>query len=417
MFETLLAPLFHRDAEHPHKHIGRLVQHVTHGVEWVRGTHLPAHLSPSIGMASLRLLSGSAEGLHRILWGQGEVFDWFSRLKEKERTDIAKIRWMREKGFFSHEYIFVQLRTGTIMRFERSPDPKASPTQTFQPGGCEAWDTLDRDLKGDLCKIEEHTCLAEMVFGRDVHLDLQFILDVCLAINRDEIASKYTLQEYNCYFFARTIFTLVVRQAILNIARSPSHLDAIRWDTVDDALPTAIDQAANGIITHAKLELFGLSAPVDIVGQMLENWRPGIVETNTPWRGESISGVVRGRVQKMLIGTLQQTLWRDELVEICKEHHMVDETPMKDISMTSPVQKTVRDHITKLFSRIMADILHGHEKGDVLPSVIELHVLPIDVSSSPSVVTKTDKIDLEPPGYLGAELGRLSPRHPSYVSD
>ncbi|KDQ62104.1 hypothetical protein JAAARDRAFT_203321 [Jaapia argillacea MUCL 33604] len=201
---------------------------------------IPPHhsllLTPSRVRKSLVLSSGTAEGLFRMAftgeWGIGSAFKWYRRQRS---TGIRKIQLMKEESTFSHEYILVTLRSGKTIRFERSPDPKAHPDAVVHPSGCEAYDTIDTGSE-DLGRAEEHICVGEIVFQDGI--DLLFIISVCFAMTKDTKARRYTLQEYNCYFFARTIYTLAIRYAVLHAPRPPNRdKSAIRWDIVPDSLP------------------------------------------------------------------------------------------------------------------------------------------------------------------------------------
>ncbi|KDQ62103.1 hypothetical protein JAAARDRAFT_189476 [Jaapia argillacea MUCL 33604] len=196
----------------------------------------PLILTPSRIRKSLVYSSGTAEGLFRLsfsdTWGFGHAFEWYRR---QQSHDTRKIQLMKEESTFSHEYILATLQSGKTVRFERSPDPKAHPDAMVHTSGCEAYDTIDTDSE-DLRRADEHVCLGEIVFKDG--FDLLFVISTCFAMSNDEKARRYTSQEYNCYFFARTIFTLTIRYTLLLAPRRTNWSNrTIRWDMVPDSLP------------------------------------------------------------------------------------------------------------------------------------------------------------------------------------
>jgi len=81
--------------------------------------------------------------------------------------------------------------------------------------------------------------------------DLHTVLDYCNAIRKDPDTKKYTLAQFNCYFFARTLTILITRHFLLRllcyrIHKSPKNdfgslpgpeIDAIVDDVMDKMLP------------------------------------------------------------------------------------------------------------------------------------------------------------------------------------
>ena len=63
--------------------------------------------------------------------------------------------------------------------------------------------------------------LVDVSFRSDPKPDLYTILVVCDAICKNPETNKYTLWQYNCFFFARTILLLVTRHYLLRHSPIP----------------------------------------------------------------------------------------------------------------------------------------------------------------------------------------------------
>jgi hypothetical protein len=83
------------------------------------------------------------------------------------------------------------------------------PVDTLMRWGCEAIDTIEEVASlGDLAPSQ---CVVSVIFDRTFP-DIFAVLLVCQGIREDREAQRYTLQRYNCYFFAWAIVVLVCRQ-------------------------------------------------------------------------------------------------------------------------------------------------------------------------------------------------------------
>ncbi|KAB5594178.1 hypothetical protein CTheo_2394 [Ceratobasidium theobromae] len=141
-------------------------------------------------------------------WGRGVLFDWYKRMPA---TSILSIQLRKEfEEPFRHEFIFILLKGDLRCRLDRRGDPNI-PTQTLSESGSDAHDTVQEvdNLDGINSTSE---CLIEL--RPNGKIDLSFILSICFSIRSDPKTQRYTLQRFNCYFFAWTIASIVARHSI-----------------------------------------------------------------------------------------------------------------------------------------------------------------------------------------------------------
>ncbi|CAE6488039.1 unnamed protein product [Rhizoctonia solani] len=142
-------------------------------------------------------------------WGSGnEVFDWYTGLPNK---NIHTIQLRKErKAPFYHEYIMIRLRNDTYWRIDRrQQEHEPSPIKCIEELGVPAYDTIMQmsgmgsSLGLDPTLGGASDCMVELEFKNAV--DLGLVLRICCAIKAHPKAEAYTLQRYNCFFFAQTV--------------------------------------------------------------------------------------------------------------------------------------------------------------------------------------------------------------------
>jgi hypothetical protein len=138
-------------------------------------------------------------------WGKG-IAECYARLPS---TTILQLELRKERaGPFHHEFVVAYEQSGHIYRFDRRPDP-AVPVDTIRRSGCAAFDTVE---EAQLTLLDETSdCVLTLEFLKA--LDFTFIFQVCVGLQRDDAAERYTLQRYNCYFFSWTIILIAMRHA------------------------------------------------------------------------------------------------------------------------------------------------------------------------------------------------------------
>lgn len=210
-----------------------------------------AHKLPSIfrDMAPVRMTCRD--------WDDGGIFDWYRR---QTYTTISKLELRKERDHFKHEYIVIYLENGWIHRIERRP-VKGANTETISKEGCEAEDSLTPVSDADLEVIRSETdAEITLEFGSNKP-DLYNVIAVAVAIHLDPHTKNYTLQQYNCFFVARSIIALVTRHCLLQ--SSPTN--DLRWDRVTESM----------ILTHIfdgnwnKLETLLKAAMIPVLGRLI----------------------------------------------------------------------------------------------------------------------------------------------------
>ncbi|KAJ1306363.1 hypothetical protein OPQ81_007369 [Rhizoctonia solani] len=140
-------------------------------------------------------------------WGPGNaVYDWYRGL-QNPYIQVMHLRKERN-GPFYHEFVVFRLRDGTFWRIDRRQLPdEPVPVNSIMPEGVPAYDTVEQ-VTGmesflDPLLASGSDCMVELEFKKDV--DVGLVLRICRAIKTDKCSSVYTLQRYNCFFFAQTL--------------------------------------------------------------------------------------------------------------------------------------------------------------------------------------------------------------------
>ncbi|KAK2464815.1 hypothetical protein APHAL10511_003233 [Amanita phalloides] len=185
--------------------------------------------SQAVGSALSRLSSSRDMAPIRIAcrdWTDGEIFDWYRR---QPHTTISKLELRKERDQFKHEYIVIYLENGWYHRIERRPIHRN--VEAVSEKGCEAEDSLTPVSDADLAVIRSETDAEFILEFKSNKPDLYNVIAVAVAIHLDDQTKNYTLQQYNCYFVARSIIALVTR---LCIFQAPV-MAGLRWDRVTES--------------------------------------------------------------------------------------------------------------------------------------------------------------------------------------
>ncbi|CAE6488158.1 unnamed protein product [Rhizoctonia solani] len=73
----------------------------------------------------------------------------------------------------------------------------------MEEAGVEAYDTIEHITALDSAECGPSDCLIQLDFEENVRLEL--LIDICREISQHELAQVYTVQRFNCYFYAQTI--------------------------------------------------------------------------------------------------------------------------------------------------------------------------------------------------------------------
>ncbi|KAG9105244.1 hypothetical protein FRC07_009461 [Ceratobasidium sp. 392] len=182
---------------------------------------------------------------HRISFPSILGNPWYNRQKDYK---IKTIQYRKEfRAPFRHEYLVVFLSDGSICRFDRRPDPSVVSLDALRERGSEAYDTVEEITPGMLAGPDIQStseCLATLTL-RD-ELDLYFIFLVCYGIQSDPQAVRYTLLQYNCYFFSWAI--------ILNIARNFVTWEGLPSFASFKDLPKSVSSELSDMLVHKLLD-------------------------------------------------------------------------------------------------------------------------------------------------------------------
>ena len=167
-----------------------------------------------------------------------------------KNESISHLELWQEVDPPKHE--FVVLTTGFACRsyrIERRPTIVAGINSMWR--GCPTEDTItpfnwwESDYKS-------WNSLFWVKFEHDPKPDLHTAFAICNAILKDPDAQKYTLREFNCYFFARTLTLLIFRHFLVRqycrIQKSPRH-DFGNFP--EPAICAIADQAISGMTDEA----------------------------------------------------------------------------------------------------------------------------------------------------------------------
>jgi hypothetical protein len=184
--------------------------------------------------------------------------DWHS---EQACTEIKSLHHRKERIGFQHEFIVLNLLDGSICRLERMGDPDAR-LDALSAQGSVAHDVAQSfppDMLSDAC-LDTSDVVAEIIFP--CQLDIIDVLRVCRAIHEGEKTCNYTLQSFNCYFFALAIQSVLARL----VADWGAKFTAETWSSAVHsalcALTNAYDTAS--FVQHGRpflLRLYSLLQP------------------------------------------------------------------------------------------------------------------------------------------------------------
>ncbi|CAE6459767.1 unnamed protein product [Rhizoctonia solani] len=141
-------------------------------------------------------------------WTSGNpMYDWYSRRINEGKVSVETMQLRKELSApFFHEFVVFSLRGGGFYRIDRRQLPNEElPIDAIYTHGVEACDTIEEvpDLNSVL--YARSKCLIELSFKPDTNVHIGLILRICRAIQKHKGANVYTLQRYNCYFFAQTL--------------------------------------------------------------------------------------------------------------------------------------------------------------------------------------------------------------------
>ncbi|CAE6444125.1 unnamed protein product [Rhizoctonia solani] len=211
-------------------------------------------------------LSGAARVAARRLRGLGKAFPidfttkagtdnelmaWY-RSRPNRLVHTLQLRRERERPYFHQFVVFKLGGNGGVFRIDRRLRPNEdAPMNSLKDEGIPAYDTIQPVVTWNDPLFPASDCLISIDFQGDVYLAL--ILKICQLIQAHPLAKVYTLQRYNCYFFAQTIMLCAARGA---------DNQAGTWDWPPEWVPTQnpnkdflkLNEPAHELAGHSKLD-------------------------------------------------------------------------------------------------------------------------------------------------------------------
>ncbi|CAE6386254.1 unnamed protein product [Rhizoctonia solani] len=313
-----------------------------------------------------------------------EITAWYNG---QPFTRFRTIQYRKERTGIGHEFILLLLEeegnTASHCRLERVGDPE----HRFQVLCLDGTTTEDyiraiplEDPKSS-CLINNSDIIIQINFP--LVFDLFDVLAVCYAISRHRKAKRYTLQQYNCYFFSWTV--------ILALSRACVH-----WD-ISDSIQERIKIIQGGIFRL--LEEQGPETFHSIAYVLSNNGYPKAshgdekkhpIEENIKSRlhsPEFTSSIILGLSEMLWVDRLQATLditLRDNLENVAHSSaalfgltcagpgpdglSVFDLQPKQDGRLESAVHKLFQEAVVAIFDEMTQAIFQfvKHNSADLV---------------------------------------------------
>lgn len=201
----------------------------------LRGVGVPLLLRPSLASRTARSFLASTskswfEDISPVLIDDNIFTNWPPA--QQGHTTIRKLELRKERDHFKHEFVAIYPDDlgQRVHRIDRRP--LGGPTaEAIFAKGCDAEDSITPVMDEELAIIQRDTdCKIEVEFHFNPKPDLYTVLVICDTIRKDPQTKKYTLQQFNCYFVARAIMTLITRNYLLQHSSSD-----LRWYAISES--------------------------------------------------------------------------------------------------------------------------------------------------------------------------------------
>ncbi|KAK2464818.1 hypothetical protein APHAL10511_003236 [Amanita phalloides] len=319
-------------------------------------------------------------------WIDGEIFDWYRR---QPYTTISKLELRKERDHFKHEYVIIYLDNGWYYRIERRPILRSN-MEAISKDGCEADDSVTPITDADLAVIRSETDAEITLEFKSNKPDLYNAVAVAVAIHLDPQTKNYTLQQYNCYFVARSIIALVARHCLL---QAPPMI-GLRWDRVTESaifnyifggdwnkLATVMKGSISTVLENLLWKVIKEDAGTRIEKRKDWNTLKDIARRVIHEEVEISSATlamdaVQRAVNEWIIHATQVTLWYENLNQNLSERRYARkyETTAKGVlraALQPELQVHLPDHMLKGLSKILPERLINR-----IPSAALAHLTP-----------------------------------------
>ncbi|KAF8711735.1 hypothetical protein RHS03_01674, partial [Rhizoctonia solani] len=163
-----------------------------------------------------------------------KITDWYNNHRARFHT----VQYRKERTSIGHEFILALLEgegghITSYCRVERTGDPEHRlKSICFDGTMAEDYIHIIPSDNHETAGLKNSDIVAEIVFNSAY--DLKDLLAVCYGISKHKRARKYTLQQYNCYFFSWTIILALTRACVKwDVSASeliPGYIHKIRED-------------------------------------------------------------------------------------------------------------------------------------------------------------------------------------------
>ncbi|KAG8782300.1 hypothetical protein FRC12_020978 [Ceratobasidium sp. 428] len=230
------------------------------------------------------------------------VMAWYKLQNGSSATSFQELDHRRStRGPFYHEFILLKLTDGVVCRVERFGS--GFEISSLRSVGSIAHDRAQWLAKEDLAEATMNSGLITRInFGQE--FDILNVLAVCYSIKNTQASSRYTLQEYNCYFLCLAVINGLKQRVINSTSISiihGSHVSSLApglnqyTDTIDNYVDQRINAHADRVARYflarkAKLVLTNIVQTMDNV------WRATPLIKLIPKVKEKLPSSTQGRV-------------------------------------------------------------------------------------------------------------------------
>ncbi|KAF8677603.1 hypothetical protein RHS04_05761, partial [Rhizoctonia solani] len=147
-------------------------------------------------------------------WRKGNpLYDWLQR-RTHPQIEVIQLRKERRSPFL-HEYVAFRLTNRECFRIDRRQlSDKSMSLDRIYEYRVKAYETIEQIASLEDASYSDSDCLAMIGCLALSHnpLTIEFVLKSLWAIHSYPLAKLYTLQRYNCHFFAQTILLLAAKE-------------------------------------------------------------------------------------------------------------------------------------------------------------------------------------------------------------
>jgi hypothetical protein len=278
--------------------------------------HLVSSSSSSRKPATLRITPNN--------WITGEIREWYG---VHRHTAINRLELRKEHEGVKHEFIVIYLEGGSMYRIDRRA--LNGPNTEAVLKGCESEDSIAPVTAEELNLLNTTTDTMVALEFNASKPDLFIIIAICAAMQQNPETKLYHLYHYNCYFHARSVVSIVIRQYLVEHSDALCSNAGVRWDIAAQpalsdeeiastdwgVLRTAVRMAAVAALERSIWPIVQVhSATYEIDEEELRKIVSAVIEDATAKViSDSIKDELLYSLYKEVLAVANSTLWRDNL--------------------------------------------------------------------------------------------------------